>query len=202
MNGWRLENCFLSLCECLNGTWECLNFLEPTSRLKLQKKRHSANILTKKLADGHNRWDSAGFSLNCWDLLGDQLTPKLTPKLGRIRGTQGLSIAPAAYIRMHLRPSGWDPTCLRWLYIPKKKMFQTTNQQHLPKCPNSVFGSFWGFMLGRSNSAGGFTCYPRQNSPVMSRPHLADKSPLRLHRLTHHLGKLHNFAFLFISMEL
>ena len=128
--------------------------------------------------------------------LGRSTDPKVDPKVGpNPRDTRPFHspcrVHPDAPQTIWL-----GSNLLEMIIYPPKKMFQTTNQQHLPKCPNSVFGSFWGFMLGRSNSAGGFTCYPRQNSPVMSRPHLADKSPLRLHRLTHHLGKLHNFAFL------
>jgi hypothetical protein len=45
---------------------------------------------------------------------------------------------------MHLRKSASHNNLLGMIIPPPKKMFQTTSQQHLPKCPNSVFGSFWG----------------------------------------------------------
>jgi hypothetical protein len=45
---------------------------------------------------------------------------------------------------MHLRKSASHNNLLGMIIPPPKKMFQTPSQQHLPKCPNSVFGSFWG----------------------------------------------------------
>ena len=199
MNGWRLENCFLSLCvqHAMLGpenAWISLSqprvwsfrksgILQTFWKRSLQMATIDEETAPVFLWIGGISWainwpqswpQSWAFSWNRECLKQVPKKPRSEFRIrAEIRVTQGLSIAPSAYIRMHLRKSASHNNLLGMIIPPPQK--NVPNHQPATSSKMSKL-SFWIFlgekMLGRSNSAGGFTNVTHAKTRQLCQDHI------------------------------